>query len=77
MIHPYGVFSMQLGDKSISEDVASSVSAFIYVFVTLFVLLQLMLMAFGLSYETAFGCLVATLANVGVGIGDILPNLRI
>lgn len=74
MIHPKGVFSMRLGDKIISEDVASSVSAFIYVFVTLFICLQLLLMVFGLDYKTAFGCLVATLANVGVGVGDILPN---
>ncbi len=74
MIHPHGVFSMRLGDKPITEEVASSVSAFIYVFVTLFILLQLTLMALGLSYKTAFGCLVATLANVGVGVGDILPN---
>jgi len=40
----------------------------------LFICLQLLLMVFGLDYKTAFGCLVATLANVGVGVGDILPN---
>ncbi len=74
LIHPKAIYGLRLGERTVSESVLQAVCAFVFIFMFLFFVLLLLLVAFGLDFKTAFGCLVACLANVGVGIGDISPN---
>jgi trk system potassium uptake protein len=75
LMHPKAIYALRIGDKPVSEKVLQAVSAFVFIFLSLFFFLWLLLIAFGVDFKTAFGCLVACLANVGVGVGDTLPNL--
>lgn len=74
LIHPKGVYTMRIGGKAVSDEVMQSICAFVFVFVFLFFFLLLLLIVSGLDFKTAFGCLVACLANVGLGIGNTLPS---
>lgn len=74
LIHPKAVLAVKFGRHSLSESVLHSIWSFIAAFTVLFILLIMVLMATGMNLETAFGALVACLANAGVGLGDVANN---
>lgn len=74
LIHPKAILTIKLGRHSLSESLIQSVWSFIAAFTVLFIILAMVLMATGMNLETAFGSLVACLANAGVAIGDVANN---
>ena len=69
LIHPNAVYPTKLNGKLLANKDLETVWAFLAAYITLFALIVMLLMASGLHFETAFGSTVASLCNVGIGIG--------
>ncbi len=69
--HPHAVFSVKVGNQAIEDSVIRSVLVFFGVFVLSFVAGTLVMSAIGLDMVTAATSVVATLANIGPGLGKV------
>jgi len=69
LIHPQGIYPLKIGQKLLSKTIIESIWAFMTAYFTLFVIIVILLMATGIDFKSAFGATVATLSNVGAGIG--------
>lgn len=72
LIHPHGVFTVDYNGQPLSVNVAASVMAFFFIFAISFVVVSILLMACGLDLITSLSGAVATLANVGPGLGNTI-----
>jgi trk system potassium uptake protein TrkH len=72
LIHPNGVFIVQYNKQPLSVQIAASVMAYFFIFVVAFVITSIALLACGLDLITSLSGAIATLANVGPGLGDII-----
>ncbi len=71
LVHPKGQFLVKMGGRRVSESVVLSVSGFITLWMVCFMLLLLGFVAAGLDALSAFGGAVATLTNLGPGLGQV------
>jgi trk system potassium uptake protein TrkH len=71
LVHPKGQFLVTMGGNRVSESVVLSVSGFITLWMCCFMALMLGMIAAGLDPLSAFGGTVATLANLGPGLGQV------
>ena len=69
--HPHAVFSVKVSSQVIEDSVIRSVLVFFGVFVLSFVAGTLVMSAIGLDMVTAATSVVATLANIGPGLGKV------
>ena len=73
IIHPNAVVPVKVNGKSISSSGVYKNMTFIFIYFLLFIIGAIVLLAFGLNFETSIGASVATLSNVGTGIGQVGP----
>ena len=73
-IHPKAILPVRLNGKAIQHDVVSKILAFFLIFVILFVAGSFVMTLFGLDFDTAIGSTIATLGNIGPGIGKVGPQ---
>lgn len=76
LLHPQAVVTLKFAKQAMPERVLQAMWGFIAAFISLSVILLLILMATGLDLTTAFGALVATLANAGAGLGAASVNFH-
>jgi len=74
LIHPQAILPLKFGRKVLSEPVIQAMWAFIATFILLFIVLMMVLMADGNDFDTAFGAMVASLANAGNAIGGVAEH---
>lgn len=74
LIHPNGVFILKINRKLIPDHVMDAVWGFVGVYVVIFNAMLLVLMACGLNFISAWSALIACLANVGPGLGEVTFN---
>lgn len=74
LVHPKAQFLVKMGGRRVSESVVLSVSGFIAIWMLCFVLLMLGMNLSGLDIESSFGAAVATLTNLGPGLGAVSSN---
>ena len=72
-LHPRGVFPVRIGDRIVPEEVLRSVAAFITLYVGLFALSTVVLVMLGADFVTGATASMATVGNVGPGLGDVGP----
>lgn len=72
LIYPNGVFTIDYNDQPLSVQVAASVMAYFFIFAISFVVVSILLMACGLDVITSLSGAIASLANVGPGLGSII-----
>lgn len=72
-IHPNAVLPVKFNTKSVSQELIYKVMAFFLMYIMLFALGMLLLVALGLDFETAVGASIASLGNIGPGIGLVGP----
>jgi trk system potassium uptake protein TrkH len=70
-VHPRGQYLVKMGGKRVSESVVLSVSGFITLWMCCFMVLMMGMNASGLDLLSAFGATVATLTNLGPGLGTV------
>jgi len=74
LVHPKAQFLVKMGGRRVSESVVLSVSGFIAIWMLCFVMLMLAMNATGLDVESSFGAVVATMTNLGPGLGEVASN---
>jgi trk system potassium uptake protein TrkH len=71
LVHPKAQFLVKMGGRRVSESVVLSVSGFIAIWMLCFVALMIGMNMTGLDLESSFGATVATLTNLGPGLGAV------
>jgi trk system potassium uptake protein TrkH len=73
LVHPHAVLPVRLNGKLVSQDIIFNVLAFFLIYIIIFALGTFVMSLMGLDFETAIGSTVATLGNIGPGIGSVGP----
>lgn len=74
LIHPNAVIPLKVGSRRVEGKVVSAVWSFVAVYMFAFIIILLSLMATGLDYTTAFSAVVASMNNLGPGLGDVASH---
>ena len=74
IIHPNAVLPVKINGKAISSRGVYKNMTFIFIYFLVFIIGAIVLLVFGLNFETSIGASVATLGNVGTGIGQVGPG---
>lgn len=73
LIHPQAVIHVRVGKHVINDTIVESVQTFFFIFLGIHLVSALLLAAMGLDLISAFSASVATLANIGPGLGIVGP----
>ncbi len=74
LVHPNAVIPLKVGNRRVEAKVVSAVWSFFAVYVFAFIVILFSLMATGLDYVTAFSAVVASMNNLGPGLGEVASN---
>lgn len=74
IIHPSAVLPVKINGKAVSSGGVFKNTTFIFLYFLIFILGGVLLLFTGADFETAIGASVATISNVGTGIGSIGPG---
>ncbi|MDH5716725.1 MAG: TrkH family potassium uptake protein [Spirochaetia bacterium] len=72
-IHPKKIYSVHFGTTYISRDILQSLNSFVIVYFLFYGTGLLILSAAGLDFETTASMVIACLANIGPGLGQVGP----
>ncbi|AEJ20620.1 TrkH family potassium uptake protein [Gracilinema caldarium] len=74
LLHPRGVFSIQLNGRVGRKDVVYGVAGFVFLYLTLVLLVTLVVSSAGADLISAFSSALVTIGNIGPGFGLIGPS---
>ena len=74
LIHPQAIIPVRMNGKVVSQDIIFKVMAFFLIYISFFVLGSIVMSLIGLDVSSAVGASVATLGNIGPGIGMVGPE---
>jgi trk system potassium uptake protein TrkH len=72
-LHPRAVLPLRIGARAVPDEVLRAVAAFLTLYVALFIAIATVLAVQGLDFTTAFTAAIASLGNVGPGLGMVGP----
>lgn len=72
-IHPNAIIPVKFNGKSVSQDIIFNVMAFFLIYVLVFAAGTLVMSLIGYDFETSIGATIASLGNIGPGIGGVGP----
>jgi len=73
MIHPQAVIPVRFNGRAVAPEIIHLVMAFFLFYILTFFAGTFILTLMGLSFDTAIGATIATLGNIGPGIGGVGP----
>lgn len=73
IVHPSAVIPIRVGSQVIAERITASVLAFIFLYFSVVAILTFVLLVSGLDVIVAFSSIVASINNLGPGIGPTGP----
>jgi len=73
LIHPQAIIPVRMNGKVVSQDIIFKVMAFFLIYMFIMLIGSASLTFLGLDAQTAIGAAVATIGNIGPGIGDVGP----
>ena len=71
LVHPRAIYKIKLGKKALPDKVVEAVWGFFSAYALVFVICMLGLIATGMEELSAFSAVVATLNNLGPGLGEV------
>ena len=74
LVHPHAVFVIRLGGRPLDAGVISAVWAFFAAWMFTFLFFFFAMLMTGMDLESALGAVLATLANLGPGVGSVASN---
>lgn len=74
LVHPHAVIPIKLGKRSVPSRVMAAVWGFLAVYIVSFLTLLLALSATGLDLTTSFSATIASLNNLGPGLGAVASH---
>ncbi len=72
-LHPQALLPVRFNKKAVSQDIIFKVMAFFLLYITIFFMGTFLMTIVGLDFESAVGSTIATLGNIGPGIGKVGP----
>ncbi len=72
-LHPAAVIPVRISGKAVERKIVFNVLAFIMIYILIFIVGTILLSAMNVDFDTAFGAVATSLANVGPGIGKVGP----
>lgn len=72
-MHPSAIIPVKFNGKTVSQDIIFNVMAFFFIYMMIYGFGILVMSLLGLDFETATGTTIATLGNIGPGIGGVGP----
>ena len=73
LLHPSAIAPMKIGGSVIPNNIVFSVLAFIFLYFMSVVTLTFAMLISGLDFITAFSAVLASINNVGPGLGQVGP----
>ena len=73
-IHPNAVLPVKYNKKSVPQQIIFLIMAFFFTYIVIFGFGTFVMTLFGLDFKTAIGATIASLGNIGPGIGDVGPT---
>jgi trk system potassium uptake protein TrkH len=73
-LHPRAIFTIRYSGNVVSDDVMMKVLGFFLFYMLSFFLIALAVAATGVDVETSLGASIATLSNIGPGLGTVGPS---
>jgi trk system potassium uptake protein len=73
IIHPQAIIPVRFNGRVVSPEIIHMVMAFFLFYVLIFFACTIILSVMGLDFDTAIGVSIATLGNIGPGIGKVGP----
>lgn len=73
LIHPRAIRLVKLGDQPVAPDVMQSILGFFALFMGVFVTASFLMAASGMDLVSAAAAVIATLGNIGPGLGSVGP----
>ena len=74
LIHPQAILPLRIGEQMISDSIVGNVLAFLLAFGLLLGGSTAVLAMMGIDMVTSFGASIASLSNIGPGLGDVGPS---
>ncbi|MDI6780426.1 MAG: TrkH family potassium uptake protein [Bacteroidota bacterium] len=74
LIHPKAIVPVRFNAKAVPQEIISNILAFFVLFISTFVFATLIMTAMGLDIVTAMGAVIASLSNIGPGLGGVGPT---
>ncbi|MDC0946157.1 potassium transporter TrkG [Nitrospinaceae bacterium] len=71
LVHPRAIFHVKVGNKTIDPDDLSNVAALTFLFIGISALSAMMLSFMGVDFTTAISASIASLFNIGPGLGTV------
>lgn len=72
-IHPKAIIPVKFNGKAVSQDIIFNVMAFFFIYIVIFAVGTVVMSLIGLDFETSVGATIASLGNIGPGIGGVGP----
>ncbi len=73
LLHPHAIIPVRLNHRAIKPEIVTNVLAFIVVYILTFVIGTVIMSSLGLDLDSAMGSVIASLGNIGPGIGSVGP----
>ena len=73
-VHPKSVNTIKLDGHTVSENILSGVQGFFFAYMAVLLASTIIVSLDGFSFETSFTSVVATLTNIGPGLGMVGPT---
>lgn len=73
LIHPNAVLPVKVNGKSLSRNVTQKNNTFIFTYFGFFIIGLVIFRILGMDFNTSMGCSIASLSNLGTGIGHVGP----
>jgi len=73
LVHPQAIIPVRLSGKIVSQDIIYKIMAFFLIYFFIFSFGSLVMTLLGLDYRSAIGASIATLGNIGPGLGMVGP----
>ncbi len=73
LVHPRAYIPVRFNGQPVGQEIITKVLAFFFFYMGLFVLGTIAMSFLGLDFESAIGSVIASLGNIGPGIGSVGP----
>ncbi len=73
LIFPHAVLPVRVNERIVPSEVLTHVLGFFFFFIGIFAIVTCIMSTLGLDLLTAASCTIATMANIGPGLGDVGP----
>lgn len=72
-IHPQAIIPVKYNKKTVSQQLIFNIMAFFLIYFIIFSVSTIIISMFGYDFQTSIGAAIATLGNIGPGIGNVGP----